>query len=412
MADLSDTSKPQKDRLWVVSELYFPEETSTGYYLTRIAEGLTDKFDVKAISGQPNYSARGTRAAKNEVRNKVEIFRVAGTTLDKNVILYRLLNMMTLSFSILFAAVRRFKSGDRVLVVTNPPAVPFVIALAALLRGAAYSLLIHDNYPEILIAAGKLKENSVTARMMLFFNRWLYKHSSGIIVVGRDMLELAGRKCEGLDIPIKFIPNWAELESVSPDDRANNKLLAELRLEDRFVILYAGNMGPPNDLESIVGAAEALLKEDERLHFIFLGSGVKKQWLTKQVREKVLSNVSILDPKPRSEQFVFLNACDISVVSLVDKMLGVSVPSRTYNILAAGKPILAICEPTSEVARIVKEEDVGWIVPPNSPHALVTTLKQIAASGKLSEMGERARIAAQTKYSLDTAIEAYQAAIK
>ncbi len=71
--------------LWVVTELYYPEETSTGYYLTRIAEGLTDEYEVKVLCGQPNYSARGVRAAKREIHKRVEIFRSFGTTLDKNI---------------------------------------------------------------------------------------------------------------------------------------------------------------------------------------------------------------------------------------------------------------------------------------------------------------------------------------
>lgn len=401
----------QRNRLWVVSELYYPEETSTGYYLTRIAEGLTDKFEVKAISGQPNYSARGTRASKNELRNEVEIFRVAGTTLDKNVIIYRLINMVTFSFSVFLTAVRRFGEGDRVLVVTNPPAVPFVVAIAAQLRGSAYSLLIHDNYPEILVAAGKAKETSFLSRTIAFANRWLYKHASRIIVVGRDMVELVKRKTGGLDIPISFIPNWAELETVSPASKSDNRLLTELNLQDKFVILYAGNMGPPNDIESIIEASEFLLKENETVHFIFLGSGVKKSWLVKQVSSRSLSNVTILDPKPRSEQSIFLNACDVSLVSLVDKMLGVSVPSRTYNILAAGKPVLAITDASSEVARIVEEEKVGWIVPPGSPQMLIAAIQSSAASSELAAMGKRARRAAETKYSLNRAIESYKAAI-
>src|SRR4030095_1110496 len=144
-------SETSKQRLWVVTELYYPEETSTGYYLTRIAEGLAVDFDVKALCGQPNYSARGTVAPKREVHNGVEIFRAAGTTLDKNVIVFRLMNMFTLGISIFLKALRNFRRGDKVLVVTTPPSMPFVVALAALAKGSSYTLLIHDNYPEILI---------------------------------------------------------------------------------------------------------------------------------------------------------------------------------------------------------------------------------------------------------------------
>jgi glycosyltransferase involved in cell wall biosynthesis len=401
-----------KARLWVVSELYYPEETSTGYYLTRIAEGLTDKFEVKVISGQPNYSARGTKAAKREVRENVEIYRVSGTTWDKNIILFRLINMITLSLSAFFRSLASFRSGDRILVVTNPPSMPFVIALSSMFRGAVYSLLIHDNYPEILIAAGKMRQAPFFAHFMHRLNRWLYKNASKIIVVGRDMLELVEKKTSGLDIPVVFIPNWAELETVSPARKDGNELLDQLDLRGKFVLLYAGNMGPPNDIESIVGAAE-ILKDDDGIHFIFLGAGVKKSGLLNDVRDRGLSNVTVLDPKPRSEQIVFLNACDVALVSLVDKMLGVSVPSRTYNILAAGKPILALTEPRSEVARIVSEERVGWVVPPGHPEDLARTIRSMTSHDEdLEQMGIRARQAAETKYSLKTAIEMYRDAVR
>ncbi|MGD9561127.1 MAG: glycosyltransferase family 4 protein [Pyrinomonadaceae bacterium] len=405
------TETSARKRLWVVSELYYPEETSTGYYLTRIAEGLADKFEVKAISGQPNYSARGVRAPKRELRNDVEIFRAAGTTLDKNIIAFRLINMLTLGASVLFTALRRFRAGDRVLVVTNPPAMPFIVAIASLLRGSVYSLLIHDNYPEILIAAEKVKQGSMTARFLQFLNRWLYKHTSRIIVVGRDMQELVSRKTAGLDVPITVIPNWAELETVSPAPRAGNALLAELGLERKFVLLYAGNIGPPNDIESIVRAAELLLPE-KQYHFVFLGSGVKRPYLTREAKARSLENLTILDPRPRSEQIVFLNACDVSLVSLVSKMRGVSMPSRTYNILAAGKPIIGVTEPGSEVDRIIEEEGVGWNVPPGEPDQLVAVIRQAySGQGTLAEMGRRARTAAETKYSLETAIAKYRDAI-
>ena len=398
--------------LWVVTELYYPEETSTGYYLTRIAEGLTDEYEVKVLCGQPNYSARGVRAAKREIHKRVEIFRSFGTTLDKNIIIFRLLNMLTLSLSIFWNALLQFKKGNQVLVVTTPPSLPFVTAIASLLRGTSYILLIHDNYPEILIAAGKTSAESSFVKTLNFFNRWLYKYASKIIVVGRDMEKLLERKTEGLDIPIKTIPNWAEMETVEPADRAANALLQELNLQDQFVFLYAGNMGYPNDLESVIRCAEQL-KNELPIHFIFLGNGVKRNWLEREVREKSLTNVTILTPRPRSEQSVFLNACDVALVSLVKKMCGVSMPSRTYNILAAGKPILAITENLSELAQVVTEDNIGWIVPPNAPQELLETIRQIYLNrNKLSEMGNRARHSAEKKYSLNAALEKYKNAMK
>ena len=158
---------------------------------------------------------------------KSRFFAAIGTRLDKNVIPFRLINMLTLGASVFLKALFNFKKGDRILVVTTPPSLPFITALAALMRGAAYTLLIHDNYPEILIAVEKAKSDSLLVKSLSFFNRWLYKYARKIIVVGRDMKELVAEKTRGLDIPMATIPNWAELETVEPVSRAENKLLRE-----------------------------------------------------------------------------------------------------------------------------------------------------------------------------------------
>ena len=401
-------NRVKKKNLWVVTELYYPEETSTGYYLTKIAEGLTDDFNVKVLCGQPNYSGRGIRTAKREIHKKVEIFRALGTTLDKNVLLFRLVNMLTLSCSIFLKALLNFQKNDQILVVTTPPSLPFVTAIASLIRGGSYILLIHDNYPEILIAVGKTGEKSFLVKAINFFNRQLYKYASQIIVVGRDMEKLVASKTHGLNVPIIYIPNWAESEDVQPQPRETNGLLKELSLENKFVFLYAGNMGYPNDLESIVWCAEKL-KENKDFHFIFLGAGVKKKWLESEVKEKKLANVTLLSPKPRSEQNTFLNACDVAIVSLIDKMRGVSMPSRTYNILAVGKPILALAEQDSEVAKVVDEDKVGWVVPPNKPEELFqTVLKIFNERTTIKQLEMNSRKSALEKYSLEQAILKYK----
>ncbi len=405
--DISIKQTETKKTLWVVSELYYPEETSTGYYLTKTAEGLTDHFAVKVLCGQPNYSARGTKAPKHEIRKGVNIYRAGGTTLNKNVIPFRLINMLTLGIAIFFKGLAKFRSGDRVLVVTTPPSLPFVAAFAALIRGVQYVLLIHDNYPEILFAVGKTHERSILATVLNYCNRWLYKNASKIIVVGRDMEMLIKTKTEGLDIPIAVIQNWAELETVHPTPRKENELLNELGLQDKFVFLYAGNMGYPNDIETIIGSADRL-KNDSDIHFIFLGTGVKESALKRSVEDRGLANVTILPPKPRAEQIVFLNACDVALVSLVKKMRGVSMPSRTYNILAAGKPMLALTEDNSELAIVIDEDQAGWHVPAGDADALTDLIYRILGErDRLLEVGSRARQSAVKKYSLDLALTKY-----
>ena len=408
------SEKPEqftKPVLWVITELYYPENNQTGYYMTGIAEGLSDDFEVKVICGQPNYAAKGIFAPKKEFHEGVEIFRVWGTTLDKNVILFRLLNMLTLGASIFSKSLVKIKKGQLIVVVSAPPSLPFITALAAKIRRARYNLIVQDKYPETLIAVGKTNPDSVFVKIFNKLNAGLYGGAEKIIVVGRDMRELIENQINKKSVqnpPIQVIPNWASLEEIEPTPRESNELLKELAISDKFVFLYAGNMGHPQDLESIVECA-VKLKDDKRFHFLFLGSGVKRKWLETTVRENDLRNVTVLPPRPRAEQKLFLNACDVGLVSLVKGMRGVAMPSRTYNFLAAGKPILALTEENSEVARVIEEDRVGWVVAPSEPNELLQIIYKIYDERNfLKEIGKRARESALNKYSVETAVSKYK----
>jgi colanic acid biosynthesis glycosyl transferase WcaI len=409
--DRPQISAESRRRLWILTEVYYPEEISTGYYLTSIAEGLAGRFDVRVLTGQPKHMSRGLRARKRESRNGVEIYRASATTLDKNVMLYRLTNMFTIGVAMFYNSLKRFRRGDNVLVVTAPPSLPVTTALASLIRGASYTVLVQDSYPEILIAVGAAKPDSAFVRAVNFINRSVYKYASKVIVMGRDMNELFQRKTAGLDVPIVTIPNWADLESVAPADREDNSLLRELGLLDKFVLLYAGNIGHPTDVETIIDSAEQLRMEPD-FHFLFIGAGAKKKWVEAEVKRRELTNVTVLDYMPRAEQSVFLNACDIGLIALIKGMKGTAMPSRTYNIMAAGKPVLALAEEGSELARVINEEEIGWYVPPHQPGKLTETIRSIYEKrAELSDYGSRARFAALRKYSLQTAIEDYTDAL-
>lgn len=391
--------------------MYYPEEISTGYYLTTIAEGIAQHRTVKVVTGQPKHMSRGLKAPKREMRNGVEIIRAWGTTLDKNVMLFRLINMLTIGVSVFFHSLFRFRKGDRVLVCTAPPSLPVTTMAASLMKGAGMTLLVQDSYPEILIAVGAAKKDSWFVSVVNFFNRWVYKHATNIVVMGRDMNELLRRKAAGLDPSIVTIPNWADLDAIEPTDRDSNLLLKELGLVDKFVLLYAGNIGHPTDVETIVEAARRL-RDRHDIHFLFIGAGAKKKWLRETVDNGELDNVTVLDYRPRAEQNVFLNACDVGLVALIKGMRGTAMPSRTYNIMAAGKPVLALAEAGSELARVIDEDRIGRFVAPGDADALVDAILELYDSrDELARMGQRAREAAVAKYSPQTAVEAYRSVV-
>lgn len=408
---VQDSSNRKKNKLWILTELYYPENNQTGYYMTRIGEGLSEDFDVKIICGQPNYAFRGTIAPKHEIHKDVEIFRVKGTTLDKNVLFFRLINMLTHGCSVFYNALVKIKKGDEVLTVSAPPSLPFLAAFASKLKGVDYSVIIQDKYPEILIAVKKAKPGSFFIKIFNRLNRWLYSNAKKVIVVGRDMEDVVRGQLDGtanLEEKIAMIPNWAALEEVEPRPKADNKLLKELGIADKFIFLYAGNMGHPQDVESIIECA-AKLRDHPEIRFIFIGSGVKRKWVETEIEKNKLVNIHLLDPLPREEQTEFLNACDVGFVSLVRQMYGVAMPSRTYNLLAAGKPILALTEKNSEVERIILNENVGWAIEPQNPNLLLETVLEIYEQrNSLESKAKLARQTALSKCNAEISIKKYR----
>jgi glycosyltransferase involved in cell wall biosynthesis len=379
-----------------MSELYHPEETSTGYLMTTVAEHLAETFAVGVVCAQPTYSSRGTVAPRREIKAGVQITRIRSTRFNKDRLLRRIVNLVAISISTFVASLRRVRRDDVVLVVTNPPLLPVVMAVVAWVKRARLAIIVHDVYPDILIAAGVLRARSLTARIINLVNMKTLRSADRIVVLGRDMRERVGARLPA-EAGLRVIPNWSDTERIRHQSRVQAPLLIEHGLEDRFVIQFAGNMGRVQGLDFLIEAIE-LLHEDDDVHFLFVGDGSEKPKLIARAEAEGLRNVTILDWVPRSRSSEVHRACDISLISLADGMTGISVPSRLYSVMASGRPILAVSAEESEVGRVVAEEDIGWVVPPGDIAALVDAVNE-AKRADLGSMGARARRAAEERYA-------------
>jgi colanic acid biosynthesis glycosyl transferase WcaI len=398
----------EKSRLWVFSEVFYPEETGTGHYITKIAEHLAQTRDVAALCVQPSYSRAGGLAPAREVHNGVEIYRCAAVLPRQKTLAARLVKMTSITFSLLLNALFRVTSDDSILVVTNPPTLPVVAALISLWRGVPYTLVVHDLYPDLMAACGLTTSRSVWFRLMRRVNRFVLRRASKIITIGHDMMAaLAEARATGTDDDISVIPLWSDCLDVHPRKKEENPLAARLGLGSKLVVLYAGNMGHPHGMETLAAAARILAHDDE-IHFLFIGSGPKRRVIEELV-ESGARNITILDPRPRADQEEFLNACDVAILSLVPGMLGLAVPSRTYNIMAAGKPVIALVASASETAKVVREEEIGWVVQPGDPQQAVSAILEAKGNRqRLCQMGKRARAAAETKYSPESILKQFE----
>jgi glycosyltransferase involved in cell wall biosynthesis len=300
------------------------------------------------------------------------------------------------------------KRGDVLIAVTSPPSSPYIAKLVAWCKGATCILRLEDVYPEILVATGMIPTKGVIDTLFGFMNKLLFKSADRVVVLGRDMKALAEKRIGAAGKHIRIIRSWADTDLIVPSPRSENSMLKELGLMEKFVVSCVGNMGRAQAIEFMFEAI-ALLKDDPRFHFIFIGSGSKRPWMESEIERNGLNNVTIVGQRPRAEQSDFLNACDISVISLLPGVTGAGVPSRTYNLMAAGKPIIAVTREDSEVALLVQEENIGWVVPPIDPHHLAQAIRAAGSDAeRLQQMGARAYAAAIGKFSREKIIDEYR----
>jgi colanic acid biosynthesis glycosyl transferase WcaI len=394
-------------RVWILSELYYPDEGATSTVLTQLAETLANCLAVNVLCGQPVDTTSRRRLPRRETQCGVSIQRCAGTQFNPERLWGRLVNACALSGTIAYAAWRCVQPGDVVLAVTNPPMLPWLAAVVCRLRRARGILLIHDLYPDVLVAVGLLPSGSWPVRALSWFNQWAYGQFARIVVLGRDMQARVAQSLSSGDTRVVCIPNWARDDMIRPLPREANPLLRRLGLSDKFVIQYSGNMGRTHGLADLLNAANQL-NSAEDIHFLFIGSGSQRNWLARAIAESQATNITLLPTQPRDELSASLNGCDVAIVSLVSGMAGISVPSRIYNIMAAGKPVIAVTDLESELAQVVLEERIGWVVPPDRPGRLAEVILEARANPDCrAEMGLRARAAAENVYSFGKVTQAY-----
>lgn len=396
-----------KKRLWVISELFYPEETSTAYILSEIANAFAFKYDVQVICGPEIYDKRKSPNANSRfaLDKSITLYRVNGTNLDKDNLVSRLLRFILISFRLYNLAKKHIKPGDKVLLVTNP--VPLVVLMAKLKkkRGFELNLLVHDVFPENTRPAGLTIPLVFYKPLKKIFDK-AYSKADLLIALGRDMQEVLKKKIKhySQDTQVVVIENWADLDTIKKLDRNDIQLKLP---KDKIVIEYAGNIGRVQGLGNILTILKGTKNKD--IEFSLWGAGAIEKTLKIFVSKNKMVNIKFNGAYMRSEQNMVLNSCDLSMVTLSDGMYGLGVPSKTYNILASGRPILFVGDIESEIALLIKENDIGFCFDPSDIVGITDFLDNLTFDklSSLQEKGLNARRLAERVYSKNTILKKF-----
>jgi len=360
---------------------------------------------VEAIAGQPAYHGAG-RLPRVIRERGVTVRRVWSTQWDKNRSIGRVVNTATFTASAFGTTLLSRKLGV-VVAVTNPPLLPWVARLVRFIRRTPYILLIHDVYPQIAVALGRVRSGSLIDRSWRMLNRLAYRGAAAIIALGECMADVLRAELPPEQAAkVVVIRNWADGERIRPLPRSENPLIAEWGLQDRFAVQYSGNIGLFHEIETLVEAAEKLRGSD--IQFIFVGDGGQLPWLRKAVDERPLSNVTLLPFQPKEKLPVTLTACDVGLVTLKKEATGYCVPSKFYGIVAAGKPVIAVMEERCEIAQAVRRHGCGEVVRPGDGEGLANAILRLRGDpARLEQMAKAARQAYEAHYTVEHIAEQY-----
>jgi glycosyltransferase involved in cell wall biosynthesis len=378
-----------------INNYYPPDAASTAYILGELTEDLAKWHEIEVVAGRPSYNAGVTTYRPRGVR----VTRVPSTAFSRRSLVGRGLNYVTFTF-LSFLRACLTQRPDVVVTMTDPPIIGVIGVLTAARFRRPFVQVSHDVFPDIAVALGKLR-NPLVVRLWRTLNRSVRARADKLVVVGRDMHEKLAE--EGVDpTKLAFIPTWSNRQSL---DRAEIERTREhTGWTDAFVVMHAGNMGLPQDLGTLIEAAERLRDHDD-ISIVFVGDGAVKADLVRTAERQCLSNVVFFPYRQREEAQALMAAADVHIVSLVPGLWGCAAPSKTYGIMAAGRPFIAAVDPGSEPARIVEEFGCGLHVPAGDAAALADAILKIR-DAPLEEMGRCAQAAFLQRYERSAATTA------
>ncbi len=381
-------------RVLVTDPYYPPETVGSAIWVEQLTQDLVKRgHSVTMLTAMPHFPLmivfEGFRK-KLYMRSKENGVRVIRSWVyangDKS-FKPRMLNWGSFTITSFLAGLFSAPRCDVVYSILWPLPLGVTSAILAWTRGAKLVVNVQDMYPDIAISLGFLK-NPLVIRFFQKMEKWIYRHSYKVVVLSEGFKENLLAKGVSED-KIVVVPNWADPDAIQPGPR-DNSFREELGVGDRFTVLYSGGLTHNSDLEPVVRAA-ALLR-DRPFAFVICGDGYHKQALTALARELKLENLQFKPFQPLERYPSALQSADITLVTLNNHFTNASVPSKVYKQMAAGRAVLAITAPGSEVDRMIREAGCGLSVPPGDPEALAEAICWADEHrDEVVEMGARAR---------------------
>ncbi|WP_322619542.1 glycosyltransferase family 4 protein [Shewanella sp. YLB-07] len=369
-----------KKKVVILAEFIGENHNSTAYYWSQITKYLNGDYEIVLIVPENEHSL----AFASKYNIKTRFVKIA--VHNKNNLLSRLLGQVKQTMSFLSVIKEEVYSADLLFSGTNPIVTMASLAVLKLRYKYQWLVLVHDVFPNNLIPAQVLSENSFFYKVLIYLSKKMYSSPDSLICIGRDMKTLLQEKTGSCE-KIYYIPNWASTEKIPSLEKADNEIINDLGWQNQIVYQFFGNMGRLQGMDNLLKAIQ--LSKHKQARYLFIGCGSEADYVKKTLEkinnESGYEKIFFYGPLDLEKNHIGLSACDVSLVTLSGNMFGLGVPSKAYFSMAADKPILYVGDNNSELSILLSEYQVGWACEAAKPTLLAEQLDNVTDTLQMSD---------------------------
>jgi len=409
--DKQDQMKHSRSlKILIINQSFWPDVVATAQQAHDLALYLAREGDsVSVVASRSLYGKPGANLPANECLEGINIFRVSRNIFQKGGLLTRSIDYLRFSAACLWRCLT-LPRQDIVICLTTPPFIALVGVILRWVRGTRFIFWEMDLYPDSTVQAGIIPRGGIVHRILNAVDVMCLRRADKVVVLGSCMRKRIVAK--GIsDSKIITIHPWSDPHEINDvavpqsiqSKRESNRFRAEWGIGNRFVIQYSGNFGIGHDVQTITQAMLDL-KNNDSIRWVIVGDGIMKPNIVSFVKDHGLQNVVIQPYQPRSFLGPLLSLGDMHLILMLPGFEGIILPSKFYGVLAAACPAVFVGPSDSEVAKVIREVDCGFVISNGDNKRLVEVIQQLQSNPKqISELGQRGRQALEQHYSMQQA---------
>lgn len=337
-------------------------DQASGYLQIDMLDALSTNYD-KCVIIAGTIVERETKLSEKYKWHKI-------TKYNKSTAFKRIYTWLAATIQMFFIVLWKYRNA-RIIAITNPPSAPLV---PYLLR-ANYDILVYDLYPDALVNFNYITKDGWANKVFTHFTKKMFKKANTLYTLTPELAKETSKYAEGKEI--KIVPIWTNNEFFPQIDRNENLIFKKLGIaKDTFVICYSGNLGKTHPIEKLVDLAHAFKNEPD-FYFLVIGGGHKYELIHKLIEEQKLTNIQLLPWQPIELLPHNMQVGNLNVVTLDEGAADLSIPSKTFNLLSVGKPILAICSKRSALANLLERSNCGRAFEANEVNEIKNFIYQL-----------------------------------